>query len=306
MATAGHALDTMSHMTRFGALARSQGYATLFVQPAARHAWRYDSVVASLGFEDYYSAGDIPLRRDYPDPDASSTGWDYDMLMFALDKIDALGEPFVAGLVTGTSHKPFPDPGPPFRGARPAAPNSEEAFLATLRYSDWALGEFMRAARTRPWFEHTAFVLFADHGVHRLPGLGIQAATMRERNHIPMLIYFPAGLDAGETDVIASQLDILPTLMDLAGFSERYAALGESLMQRRSGWAFVSDASGGNGIGLIADDGFVRHDLRRRLEAGGNDDPAVMDRLERSLLALDAAVYHAIRNNHWLRPDGSD
>jgi hypothetical protein len=94
--------------------------------------------------------------------------------------------------------------------------------------------------------------------------------------------------------------------MDLAGFSDSYAALGESLLQRSEGWAFVSDASGSNGIGLIADDGFVRHDLRRRLEAGGSDDPNVVERLERSLLALDAAVYHAIRNNRWLRPDAPE
>ena len=136
--------------------------------------------------------------------------------------------------------------------------------------------------------------------------MGIRADNMRDRNHVPLLIYFPDGVAAGKSDVIGSQVDILPTLMDLAGFGGSYAALGESLLQRNDGWAFLSDASGGNGVGLIADEGFVRHDLAQRLESGGNGDPAVLDRLEQSLLGLDAAVYHAIRSNRWLRPEATE
>jgi hypothetical protein len=42
-------------------------------------------------------------------------GWDSETLMFALDRIDAFENRFLALVFTGCTHSPYPDPGPQFR-----------------------------------------------------------------------------------------------------------------------------------------------------------------------------------------------
>ncbi|GIW72015.1 MAG: hypothetical protein KatS3mg102_1557 [Planctomycetota bacterium] len=293
----GRGPSSMSRASRFGHLARTRGYATALAHPAPARAWRHDAVAAMLGFEHYWSGESVPLRRSYPDPTSSKTGWDYDLFLFALQRLQALPEPFALALLTGTTHEPFPDPGPPFRAAPAHRPMSREAYLATLRYADWALGEFMRQAREQPWFPHTAFVLFGDHAVRGLDGHGTRGRTFEQRYRVPLLLYAPGRLAARRDDRICSQLDVLPTLIELLGFDTPYAALGSSLLGPPPGWALI----GGRGtVGLVRAQGYVLHDLRGRREAGGSTDPAELDRLEQQLLLLDAAAYHALRLNRWL------
>ena len=298
MPSLGRGLLTYGRATIFGALALDRGYRTLLIQPAKRHAWRYDLLAPRLGLESYFSGADFPLRRSYPELQADIIGWDYDMLMFSLERIKELGEPFLSVLLTGSTHRPFGDPGPPFRIAEPYVPNSKEAYFSALTYADWSLGEFMRLARSTSWFDDTVFILFGDHPVRIFSGTGTRAHDLRDRYLVPMLIYAPGRIEPGISDTVSSQLDVLPTLMELLGFNGTYAAVGESLLRRSKGWALIS--GDGPSFALIGEKGYVSHNLRHRLEAGGTDDPAELDRLERQLLALDAAVYHALRSNRWL------
>jgi len=32
-----------------------------------------------------------------------------------------------------------------------------------VKYTDWAIGDFIERARARPWFDDTLFVIVADH-----------------------------------------------------------------------------------------------------------------------------------------------
>jgi len=288
----------LTDFSRFGQLAASRGYRTIFIQPSRPHAWSFGSIAEMLGFQTYFAGPDIPLRRSYPDPKASRSGWDYETLMFALDKIGASGEPFVALVFTGTTHGPFPDPGEKFH-LHPHVTRTLGAYLNVLHYADWSLGEFMRAAEETEWYEDTAFLFLGDHTMRSIPDVGLRSSDLRDRYHVPMLLYVPGHTQPEVVDRVCSQLDILPTIVRLLGFSEPYAAVGESLPRSDDSWAFVSD---GATIGLIGEDGYVLHDLRRRQETGGACTGAEFDRLERLLLTLDAATYYAVRTNHWLNP----
>jgi phosphoglycerol transferase MdoB-like AlkP superfamily enzyme len=223
------------------------------------------------------------------------------MFMFGLDRIKELGEPFVSVMLTGSTHRPFSDPGPPFRIAEPYVPGSKEAYASILSYADWSLGEFIRAARSTSWFDNTVFIVFGDHPVRIFAGIGTRAADMRDRLHVPMLIYAPGRIEPGVSNTVSSQLDVLPTLMELLGFNGTYSAVGESLLRRTKGWAFIS--GDGRTLAFINEQGYVSHDRRHRIEAGGTDNPAELDRIERQLLALDAAVFESRRSNRWLRPE---
>ena len=94
-------------------------------------------------------------------------------------------------------------------------------------------------------------------------------------------------------------------MMELLGFNDEYSALGESLFaENRKQEAFVTE--GGNIIGLFNEHGYIRHSLKRRLEAVSYHNPGIsdegFDQMEQRMLALDQTAYELIKNNTWARP----
>ena len=78
-----------------------------------------------------------------------------------------------------------------------------------MKYTDWAIGDFIAQVRQKPWFEDTVFVFVADHTA----GSAGKTALPLERYHIPLLVYSPANIKPGVIDKIASQIDLGPTLL---------------------------------------------------------------------------------------------
>jgi len=288
----------VTNISRLGAIAQRHGYRTLFVQAPHRGSFRMDAIARAAGFEQYYGMEDIPVVLDYPDANAAPFGWDYDTYMFVDGKLAREQQPFLAYVYTGTTHEPFARLPKRFE-KRPHGALTEDGFLNTLYYADWSLGEFMKKAAQADWYKNTIFVFVADHPIGKF---GI--ARVPDRFHVPLLIYAPGLVKPGTNDVVASQLDIFPTLVDLMGFEDPFSALGDSLMRKQNGVAFVS---AGSIVGLIGKEGYVTSSLKNRLDTGpvGNapmPPPAYFDNLEKELLATDQVVYELLRDNRWAPP----
>jgi len=282
----------VSNISRLGSLAQEEGYSTLFIQSSKRDSFKVSGIAAATGFKHYYGMEDVPLRMDYPNPEEAIFGWDYDTLLFMKEKLDKLTPPFLAYAFTGTTHEPYPRLPAQFE-VRPHGANDENGYLNALKYADWSLGQFMAAARKAPWFDNTIFIFTADHTTHFQRG-----NSLLQRFHTPFLIYAPALFHGEERRVIGSQLDVLPTIMDLLGLDGDFAALGTSLFRKQNGGeAFVT--MGGQQIGLITDDAYLRHDLQRRLD--GHGPKRELDWMERRLLALDQVSYELLQANRWAR-----
>lgn len=282
----------VSNISRLGSMAREAGYSTLFIQSSARDSFKISGIAAATGFEHFYGMEDIPLRLAYPDPDAAIFGWDYDTLQLMKEKLDRLEPPFLAYAFTGTTHEPYPELPAQFM-LRPHGANDENGYLNALRYADWSLGQFMAEARNSPWFDNTIFIFTADHANHFQKGSGLL-----QRFHTPFLIYAPQLFAGEERKAVGSQLDVLPTIVDLLGLDGEFAALGESLM-RKGGNAEAFVTMGGQQIGLITDRAHLRHDLVRRINGDGPEE--VLKGVERRLLALDQLSYELLQANRWAR-----
>ena len=284
----------VSNISRIGAIAANHGYDSIFVQSSDRDSFKVGGIAAATGFKSFYGMQDIPLRLGYADPSASVFGWDYDMLMFLKEKLDGMTKPFIAYAFTGTTHEPYADLGARFN-LRPHEANGENGYINTLHYSDWSIGQFMAEARKSPWFNKTIFIFTADHANH------FQQGDFPAPFHTPLLIYAPGIVAKGENEVIGSQLDMLPTFMDLLGFNDEFSALGESLLHKRDGgYAFAT--MGGESIVLITPDGYLKHSLQNRLEAApfhAGVQSAVFDRMEQRLLAMDQLSYELLQANRW-------
>lgn len=280
-------------MPRIGSLARGAGYQSLMVQSSSRRSFRMDSVAASLGFDRYFGQEDIPLLRSYPQP-TPRFGWDYDTLMFFHDQLEELAgadRPFFGFAFTGTTHEPFADPGSKFH-KHPHDASGEKGFLNTLMYSDWALGEFMAAARRSAWFKDTMFIFTADHVLRS------EGEDLRKQFHVPLIVYAPGLIAQSRSDKVTSQYDLLPTILDVMGVKKPFAAFGESIYRDdRPDEAWFTK---GNLVGLINRDAALLHSLqnvvtKQDLTSGPYDVSA----MERRLLSISRLAMRLLALNRW-------
>ncbi|WP_396434212.1 LTA synthase family protein [Limnohabitans sp.] len=271
MPTLGDGLE-LNRMSRMADLAKQQGYETVMVQTSNRRSFQVESIAHSLGFAHYYGKEDLPPRREYPQ-EVPRFGWDHEGLMFLETQITQLhqqaGKPVFGFIFTGTTHEPFADPGAEFH-IRPHNKDGEDGYLNTLRYSDWAIGQFMQAAAQQPWYRDTTFIITADHVLNAGAG-----TSLPEQFHIPFIVYSPGGeFDPARHPGVASQYDVLPTLADLMGIApQKLTTFGRSLMrppQRVPAHAMVSK---GELTGFIWDEDWVllSEDGRIMDQAGGRN-----------------------------------
>lgn len=244
---------------RFGGVARllgRRGYDTVFLHGGPLSFDNLDRALPRLGFAN--ALGLEELRDRATAGEVSAAGLhDTALFRFALEEFDRRAradQPLFLTLFTLNTHHPFilPDDAPRiFSSAEP-----EADYLNAYHYADRALGDFLRAARTRPWGANTIFVITADHAHHR-------NLNYIEDRHIPLLL-LGARMPAGQSSAIASQLDVGPTILSLAGGDSLYAHMGRPLVMGPEGrlperqdapvrapGAFFAAGSGTNAIGWI-------------------------------------------------------
>lgn len=284
----------VSNFTGMGEVARKNGYRTLFMQSSNRRSFRVDAIASATGFDEYFGKEDMPILLDYADPEGSKFGWDYESYMLLKEKLSGETRPFVAYLFTGSTHTPYADFGKKFE-KYPHERMKENGFLNSLAYSDWSLGEFMKEARKEPWFDKTVFILSADHASDYEQNHPI------EKFHIPLVIYAPKIFRSKTVTTIASQLDMMPTVIDILGFNDEFSAMGDSIFRKKESYALVT---AGEVAGVVTDRGFLSHSLKNRLHVEDFDAPlpeAYLDSLEKKLLAIDQLSFQLVEANRWAR-----
>jgi phosphoglycerol transferase MdoB-like AlkP superfamily enzyme len=198
---------TNGHLSTIGELLKNQGFSTLFIYGGYGY---FDNMNA------YFSANDYEIvdRRTFPkDSVIFENIWGVaDEVLFsnAMKAItaDALrNRPFFAHIMTTSNHRPYTYPEGridiPSPGGRDGA----------VKYSDYALGKFIRDAGRQSWFKDTLFVVTADHcasaaGKTKLPV---------KKYHIPLIFYAPGIVAPGVYEPVVSQIDLMPTLIEVLG-----------------------------------------------------------------------------------------
>lgn len=207
------------------ALLREQGYHTVFLYGGRSFFDNFGHFAATNGFETVIDQTDIAHQT-------FSTIWGvcdgdlFDKTLSVLDSLHTLGGPFFATLITVSNHKPYTYPA----GVIPFDPEQRTRENA-VRYADFALGKFIRDARTRPYFDSTIFVILGDHGARVYGSQQIPFPSYE----IPILFYAPALIPSAQRiDLLASQMDLAPTLLDLLHFSYQSRFFGRSIFRIES------------------------------------------------------------------------
>ena len=279
-------------MSFLGTLASDLGYSTHMVRSAARESFNLGSVADLAGFGTYAGAEEVLARPSHSDEPSSKWGaWDFDSLRYLHGILAAEDGPFVALFFGSSTHTPFPSPGEQWRPFGTAT--ETDRFHNAVHYTDWALGRYLALAREAGYFDDTIWIVTSDQGSRM-----VDAPMSPARFHIPALVFGP-GVPAGVVDdQVASHMDVLPTLIDLAGWRVSHSSFGESLLRDREPRALLK---AGSLVMRIGDDGWVLHSLRARV--GGEGSAATLDRLEDRLLAearVATGLFH--ENRIYRRP----
>ena len=131
------------------------------------------------------------------------------------------GQKFATLMFSTSNHSPFDFP----KGKiKPIDGVKLKSVKNAIKYADFAIGRFIELARKENYYKDTIFAIVADHNV-RVYGNDVVPVNMF---HIPALIL---GKDIKPYiyDKLATQPDLLATILDLAGIEGRYPIMGHSI-----------------------------------------------------------------------------
>ncbi|MDQ6478090.1 sulfatase-like hydrolase/transferase [Dyadobacter sp. LHD-138] len=142
------------------------------------------------------------------------------------------GKPVFAHVMTTSNHRPFTYP-----DGRIDIP-SHTSREGAVKYTDYAIGKFIKEASKKPWFKNTLFVIVADHCASSAG----KADLPVNKYLIPLLIYSPGNIAPAKMERLMSQIDLGPTVLGLLNFSYTSKFFGYDIFKLESGRerAFIS------------------------------------------------------------------
>jgi len=108
---------------------------------------------------------------------------------------------------------------------------ARDSYDQEIFYTDLWIGKLLEYCRSKPWWEHTAVIVTADHGeAFGEHGLYRHAfAVWNMLTHVPLFFRVP-GAEPRHIDEPRSHLDIAPTVLELMGVSAENDFAGKSLV----------------------------------------------------------------------------
>ena len=221
------------HLATVGEMLEHMGFATSFVYGGYGY---FDNMNAYFAGNDYVTHD----RTDFPQESVIFENvWGvadevlFNNALVLLDKAGSGDQRFFMHIMTTSNHRPFTYPDGridiPSPGGREGG----------VKYTDFAIGQFIDQARSHPWFDDTVFVIIADHCAAVAGKIALPVA----KYHIPLIVYGPKIVKPTRFSRMISQLDVPPTLFDILGLEgdDEYffgTAVHEQMGEER---AFISN-----------------------------------------------------------------
>ncbi len=199
-------------------------------------------------------------------------------------------KPFFFQIMTTTNHRPYSYP--EGKIDIPSGKSREGA----VKYTDYAIQEFIKTAKTKPWFDNTIFVMVADHcaGSARKTDLPV------DKYHIPLFIYAPKHVPIVENATLSSQIDVAPTLLGLLNLRYESQFYGQDILKTapEKGRALISNYQK---LGLFKDNKLVYLSPQQKIDVV--DDPLgahhILEPATQTDLVNDVMSYYQSADYIW-------
>lgn len=215
---------TSNEFIGLGTVLKEKGYHTAFFHGGMNGTMYFDSFTQSAGLDHYFGLNEYPERtRDF---DGTWGIWDGPFFNWTVEQISQFPSPFLASVFSLSSHHPFRVP----PGTEAQYPEGPIEILKSVRYADDALKDFFAKASQQPWYGNTLFVITADHtSLHFRP----EFDNVLGSYWVPVLFYHPrVQWPSLEPQRVVSQVDIMPTILDVLGESpSKQMPFGQSIFR---------------------------------------------------------------------------
>lgn len=204
-----------------GNVLKKRGYTTAFFHGGNNGTMGFDAFSHIAGFDHYFGRKEYNNDRDF---DGRWGIYDLPFLQYTIGQLNQFPEPFAAALFTLSSHHPYRIP----EAFGHSFPQALTPFEATIAYVDYALRQFFDLAKKQDWFEHTVFVITADHTPEQ--------SQAGDNNYVlavysvPLAFYLPGQQVAARLNEYAQHIDILPTLAAACDTTLSVFSFGRNLL----------------------------------------------------------------------------
>jgi phosphoglycerol transferase MdoB-like AlkP superfamily enzyme len=205
----------------------ASGYTTAAMHGDVATFWNRSNMYPSLGYEKVFSKPDYTLPRQVG-PEGLG---DDDFFKQSLPKLESLPEPFMATLITLSTHTPFTLPSDLETLVIPKDTTltpTQQQYLEAVHYSDQALGNFIAGLKADGLYKNSLIVIYGDHSAF----IGTPDS---QSQHVPLIILAPGNvLPQGIDATPGSHLDLYPTVADLLGIQYPITVLGQDFFTTKT------------------------------------------------------------------------
>ncbi len=287
-----------ANLFTLGEVFKQHGYEPLYIYGGYGY---FDNMNAFFGGNGYTVIDRTSIKKEAIHGENIWGVADEDLFTMALEQLDqrhADKKPFYAHIMTTTNHRPFTYPNGHIDIPSGTSRNG------AVKYTDWAIGDFLQRAKTHPWFANTVFVILADHTA---AGRGKTDLPI-ENFHIPLLIWSPGNIEPTTVKTLSSQIDVGPTLLALLNFSYRSKFFGHDILHDgpSNQRAFMANYQS---VGYLEHGTLIELRPQRRWRALDADSGKEVPANEAALKSLDQAVSYyqsaseAYRNGSLSEPE---
>ena len=222
---------------------RDNGYTSWVFHGYEKEFWNRDKAYVNQGFQRFIS------EEDYEFTEEETIGFGiideifYDQTLGYIKELDSIDEnPFHAFIISLTSHTPFNMP-EKFQYLDIKDEHKGTIlgnYLQAIHYVDMALGKFIEGLKAEGYYDNSVIAIYGDHfAISSLDNDQRRLMTdylgyeydLDEMMKVPLIIHVPS-LKTNETiDRIGSQLDFLPTILNIMGYeTEKGLMFGRDLI----------------------------------------------------------------------------
>ncbi len=204
-----------------GTVLRANGYTTTFIYGGDSYFDNMRTYFSGNGFEiidkSSYTKEDITFSNIWGTCDEDS----YRVALKEFDRKAESGTPFHAIIFTISNHRPYT-----FPEGKITYDGEMKSRSAAVKYTDFAIGQFLAEASLKPWFNNTVFIIVADHCASSAGKTSIPV----DKYHIPAIVYSPGFIRPQRVEKLCSQIDLMPTVFSLLHFSYDSKFYGQNIL----------------------------------------------------------------------------
>lgn len=232
--------DHSENIETIARVLKRDGYNSLFLYGGRGMFDSMKSYALNNGW-DRFLEHNPPFNDDFPHPNFA-TVWgvsDEEVYARAIKEFRALsdtGKPFLGTIMSVSNHRPYTYP-PGKIPDNPTVPKPTRA--KAVKYADWCLGQFFKAAKKEPFWTNTIFVVVADHGARVYGSQDIPIFSYE----IPLVILGPAVVKSpSRIGQLGCSLDVSPTVLGLIGRPYDTMFFGRDLLKEKpdAGRVFIN------------------------------------------------------------------